>query len=324
MSKQADEQQQQQAEDNDDIKCSAIHALERDMSHHDYSHLVRELRRLILEDNQLNLGLYDQRDMDTCRDDDWQLARFLLGHKLDLGAAFNMLRASLRFKNESLYAHMRPDEFPREFYQHAGAFSYEPDRKNNVTFYMRANNHRRVRPELRGLLNAYLDFQMMQCDQKAKGGCMCVIIDCTGAGVECIDSEMLQYRVWTLSNFFPWGLSYLLVHNLPLLLRPLFRLITKVWLAPEYCQLIRFSNSKTIFEYVTRQNVPDFMGGTCKRDYRQVPAGCESLIDMGKLWGFDLPATLEILESFKHTMPGETLERARALVARKVNQEVEI
>lgn len=119
----------------------------------------------------------------------------------------------------------------------------------------------------------------------------------------------------TLVNYFPKGLSYLLLHDLPWILKPFWH-IAKAWIPEDYKQLIKFSNSRTIFEYIDKENLPDFMGGTCKRDYRAVPENCTTLEQAAKLWGVEGHIVKRILLKFSEHLPPDSVERAVEL-ARK-------
>lgn len=122
------------------------------------------------------------------------------------------------------------------------------------------------------------------------------------------DMETLLFIVSTLKNYFPKGLSYFLVHEIPWILKPFWH-IAKAWIPDEHKQLIKFSDSKTIYEFVARENLPDFMGGTCKRDYREVPKNCTRMEEAAKLWGVDHHTMRKVLEKFQDNLPEETVAR---------------
>lgn len=136
---------------------------------------------------------------------------------------------------------------------------------------------------------------------------MSIVFDCTGGGLVNADMDLLLFLVSTLVNYFPKGLSYLLVHNLPWILKP-FWLIAKAWIAEEQTQLVKFSDSNTIYEYVDKDKLPDFMGGTCKRDYRAPPENCTTLEQAAKLWGMDRSVIRKILMKFSEYLPPDTIE----------------
>lgn len=126
------------------------------------------------------------------------------------------------------------------------------------------------------------------------------------------DMDSLFFFVQTIRLCFPKAVSYLLVHQLPWILKP-FWLIAKQWIADEQAQLIKFSNSQTIFEYIEQQNLPDFMGGTCKRSYRSPPENCTTLVQAVKLWGVESQLARKIICRFIEYLPEGALERYDAL-----------
>jgi hypothetical protein len=150
------------------IKCSAVHTLERDMPDYDYSDSVRELRRLVLEHAEHNPGTYSPADLDKCRHDDWYLSRFLLRNKMDVQEAFGMLTKAMRFNHESLANHLRPEDFPAEFYQLGGLIPYGHDRKGNKMLYLRVRIHRKT-PEITSIVQAFMYYTIKRLDDEAKG-----------------------------------------------------------------------------------------------------------------------------------------------------------
>lgn len=153
----------------DEIKCSAISTLECNIPDFDYSDLVTQLRAKLLEHHEeTNRGIYSHSDIEKCKQDDWYLARFLIRNKLDVELAFQVLSKALRYNSESLCNIIRRNDFPEEFYQIGGMFTYEPDRKGNQTLYIRARIHRKI-PELQAFLHAFIYSNVKLADDLAKG-----------------------------------------------------------------------------------------------------------------------------------------------------------
>lgn len=290
-------------------KCSAVHSLERDMPDFDYSPLVEELRKKILDENEECPGLFAHGDIEKVKSDQWFVARFLLRQKLDVDQAYEMMRRALRFRHESLATSIRREDFPAEFYQVGGLFGYEPDRKGNRMLYIRVKVHKKI-PEISLVLQAYLYYNIQRLDEEAGGKGISIVIDCTGGGLPNADMDMLLFLVSTLVNYFPKGLSYLLVHNLPWILKPFWH-IAKAWIPEEHRQLIKFSNCRTIYEYIDKENLPDFMGGECQRDYRQVPDNCTSLEEAAKLWGVEHDVVKRVLLRFAEYLPSSSLDEVK-------------
>lgn len=135
-----------------------------------------------------------------------------------------------------------------------------------------------------------------------------VVIDCSGAGLVNADMETLAFFISTLRNYFPKGLSYILVHELPWILKPIWA-IAKNWISEEQSQLIKFSNSHTIREYIKLENLPDFLGGTCKLDYHAAPGNCTNLYQTSKLWGIETSTIRKLIVRYSDFLPEGALAR---------------
>lgn len=290
------------------IKCSAVHTLERDMPDCDYSHLVVQLRQLILEHAKENPGTYSQRELDKCATDDWYVSRFLLRHKLDLDAAFDMLKKTMRFNHESLATTLRPEDFPAEFYLLGGLFPYGQDRKGNKMLYLRVKLHRKT-PDIASVIHAFIYFNIKRLDEEAQGKGISVVIDCAGGGLSNADMDTLGFLVSTLKNYFPKGLSYFLIHEIPWILKPFWH-IAKSWLSEEHRALIKFSDASNILEYIDKDNLPEYLGGTgALGPASVVPDNCTTLEQAAKLWGIDRRILLRVLDKYRDLLPEKSVKR---------------
>lgn len=72
---------------------------------------------------------------------------------------------------------------------------------------------------------------------------------------------------------------------------------------------MKFSYANTIYEYIDKENLPDFMGGTCEQSYKTPPENCTSLAQAGKLWGIEPAFVKKIISRFSEYLPERALER---------------
>lgn len=268
------------------------------MPEFDYSHLLKELRELMIEDAQSDSCKFSAEDTKKIYDDDWFCARYLLRMKMNVKNAHQMMRKALEFRNSPTVA---ISEFPEDFYKIGALFSYEPDRKGNIPVYMRIRVYQKI-PLVQRFLKAFLFNVIEEADKKAKGKGIVLVFDLQGAGLSNVDMDLLFFVITTLVNYFPKGLSYMLIHELPWLMRSIW-LIAKQWLSEDHRDLVKFSDSKTICEYFDEENLPDFMGGTCKRDYRHVPENSITLQQAAKRWDLDEPELYKIRKRFARDLP---------------------
>jgi hypothetical protein len=136
-----------------------------------------------------------------------------------------------------------------------------------------------------------------------------VVIDCNGAGLANADMDLLFFLIGTLKSYFPKGLSYFLVNELPWILRPFWHL-AKACIPEEHRQLIKFCDSRTVYEFVDQDQLPDFMGGSVpESQYKIVPENCTRLEEAAKLWGVDRRLMGRVLSKFRENLPAETVAR---------------
>lgn len=284
--------------DENPIKCSAVSTMERSMPDFDYSHLIKELRELIITDIEANPGKYSPEDIKKAYHDDWFIARYLLRMKLDVKSSHQMLRKALEFRNSPIVSFK---QFPNEFYEIGAIFQYEPDRKGNIPVYMRIRVYQRISLMTR-FIKAFLFQVIEEADKQAQGKGIVLVFDLQSAGINNIDMDLLFFVITTLVNYFPKGLSYMLVHELHWTLRSCWH-IAKQWLSEDHKDLVKFSDSQTIYEYFKRENLPDFIGGTCQRDYRAIAKNSITIPQAAKLYNINEEELYRLRKKFADFLP---------------------
>lgn len=296
----------------DDLKkleCLAINCFDISVPNFDYSGLVEELRhKFLLEaSKEDNIGKYSREDIDNIKNDNWFVARYLFCNKLDINKAHEFMKASLRYKNESCISMIRDVDIPEVFYSIGAMFVYEKDRKGNVTLYLRAKLVRRL-ADISTIYHLYIYHSILKADAEARGKGIALVIDCTGAGIANADLDGLSVLLTILIKYYPEGLSYILVHEMPFYLRPICHLANS-WVPNTYMVEVFLSTNSTIRHYIDDEALPDFMGGSCKRDYKQVPDNCTSIGQAAKLWGIKKSTVLKVLKKYKDDLPAGTMEK---------------
>lgn len=135
------------------------------------------------------------------------------------------------------------------------------------------------------------------------------MIDCSGGGLANADMDTLLFIINTLKSYFPKGLSYFLVHEMPWILKPFWH-IAKALISEEHRQLIKFSDSRNVNEFIDEDQLPDFMGGlVAENNYKRVPDDCVRLEQAAKLWGIERRLIARVLDKFRDHLPAETVAR---------------
>ena len=241
------------------------------------------------------------------REDDWFVKRFLLSRNRNVNAALNALCASLEWRKAENFRNLPDNYFPEEFYRAGGFFSYEPDLKGRSTLYIR------VRFLLKcGLMNKYIktfcEKVFYDADQEISEKGLTIVIDFDGAGLQNCEIDIAYHALHVLKTYFPGGLNLILMVDMPRVLRFGYALI-KPLIPGRNRELMVFTNRKDIFNYIARENLPSFLGGTCSRPYNGyevVPPGAPRCIEFGiNVAKLDYNTCKDIYEMYKNALKDE-------------------
>jgi len=231
---------------------------------------VEEIRRRFIEDYEQNKDLYSLEDLERIKNSDWFVKRFYLSKNKNVDEATKMLIGTMRWRMEWEVPLMADWMYPIEFYKSGGLFPYEPDKEGNLVVYMRTCFHKKI-PELEEFEKKYLLKVFDKVDKITDGNGFCIVFDLTNTGYSNVDIEFLRFLI-ECTTHYPVGLKYVLVYNLPWILNAL-RSTVMAFVPENLLGVLRFASGDEIFKFIDRENVPDYLGGACKRNYRQVPLG---------------------------------------------------
>lgn len=147
---------------------------------------------------------------------------------------------------------------------------------------------------------------MYQVDDSINGESWSVIFDLTNTGWNNYDLDLLMHFLTLLREYFPVNLDYVLAINFPWVLSAAWALAKRL-IPPERRDVVIFISHGEIFKYIDKQNVPDFLGGTCDRNHKLTPKSCLTTIDylLGLEPELSAKRTREIIKSFAEILPAE-------------------
>lgn len=283
--------------------------------------LIDETRRLLRERAAKNPDSFYDHDYERMLTDDWTVTRFLLRRRLDPKRTAKLMEECGRFRKQYKMSEVQHWEFPIEFHKAGGLFKYATDRVGNVTMYMRVKMYRRV-PEISDVFKAFILCVLEQCDVANNGRGTAVIFDLSGCGLQNVDLGFLSWLLSSFRNYCPKGVSYIIVYNLPWILNATCKL-AMTWMSASNRRALRFCYGKEIENFIARENMPDYCGGTCKMSYKQVPEGSKPAIEVCDRLDMTKEQALKIKELFKEyltddydTISEKTTINQKALDAR--------
>ena len=278
--------------------------------------VVQQVRDLFLEREFKNkpedFYLEDIRSIERM---DFLLQRCLIMQRKDVEASVKMAGQLLRWRKEQKLLDMSYRMFPCELSMAGGAFVYEPDKFGNRTLYLRASMCKNC-AELKSTMKDFLTYLMCQLDDPKDGATYAIIMDLTNTTLTNYDLDLLTHVVALLKEYFPVNMDYFLAVNFPWILSAVWSLIKRL-IPSEKRDAVQFINSNKIFDYVDKQNCPDFLGGTCERAYKfalpEAPTTVEYL-QLHSTRSIPFKRLIEILNLFSENLPKEHIERLKGQI----------
>lgn len=261
-----------------------------------HSKLIKETRSLLKQRYLKNEDSFYHHDYQRMLSDDWAVSRFLLRRHQDPRRAAKLMEECGRFRKAYRMSEIKLHQFPIEFHQVGGLFLYEPDRVGNVTVYMRTKMYRR-HPDLSEILKAFILCVLEEADEASGGRGVAIIFDLTECGLQNVDLNFLSWLLSSFRNYCPKGVSYIMVYNLPWFLNATCKLAMS-WLSSSNRRVLRFVQGTQIECFIKRENLPDYLGGTCSREYRVIPRGSRPAIEICDQLNMTREQALKIRELF--------------------------
>lgn len=247
--------------------------------------LIVEIRNKLKEEvSALDPSCYDELEYQRFLSDDEYFKKYIKRKRGDVAATVPFLIGVLKWRQSFGISQLTETSFPREFYDIGGIHVYGHDIDGHVLLHVRISLFQKI-TEILDLLKKFTIFLMLKADSesyaKGPGHGWVLIFDCTGAGLSNADIEMATFLNSTLKNYFPSGQMYVLGHNLPWLLNAVKNIIFAM-LPANVKRRIKFSNDKTIAEFISKDQLPSYMSGTSTQVYPYIPKGSLSTSEMVK------------------------------------------
>lgn len=285
-----------------------------------------EVRRRFLEWAEQNPDKVNDRDKNKLANDDWYLKRYLLARNRKVNDTLDMLKKTMEWRNE-FGIHISEDAmFPLEFYKIGALFPYENDKKGNMVLYLRIKYHRKI-TEMVDVEKHFLVHTFEKIDRITNGQGLVILFDCQGAGYANCDIDFLQFLIMCATEHAPVGLQYIIVYKLPWLLNSFWSVVRK--LLPQYlANRVRFCDENSIREFIEPSNLPDFMNGNCRRNYRWIPPGCPSVFKLANAHGITdheinkiLPQFQPLLDDAEEALSNNVYEEPPEVISKYVNNQ---
>lgn len=262
--------------------------------------VIAKVRAILKEEFESKPEDFDPSDIERFMGSDWTVTRFLLRKKDNVEEAAKMMIGCARWRHKLGMPRWKDEDFPKEFYNLGGVFPYAEDLLGNTVIYVRAKLYDKKLTCIQELFQHYIIHIANRVDNERDGRGWSIIFDCSGTGMANMDVNMLLFMLNEVIPHLPKGLNYVLIYELPWLLSKIVN-TTIACLPSEYKKLAKTASKKDINNWVAKESMPDFMGGTCDINYRRAPKNARSFEEMAeklKLSEKDLNAIRKIYQPY--------------------------
>lgn len=262
--------------------------------------VIAKVRAIIKTEVDKNPDDFDASDIERFMASDWTVTRFLLRKKDDIENAAQMMISCGKWRHKLGMPRWKDEDFPREFWNLGGVFPYAPDLLGNTVIYVRAKLYDKKLTCIQELFQHYIIHIANRVDNERDGRGWSIIFDCSGTGMANMDVNMLLFMLNEVIPHLPKGLNYCLIYELPWLLSKIVN-TTIACLPSEYKKLAKTASKKDIHNWVAKDALPDFLGGTCEINYRRSPKGSRGFEEMAeelKLSDKDLASIKKIYQPY--------------------------
>lgn len=275
--------------------------------------IVQQVRDLFLErEYKPNPGDFYEQDIRLIENMDFLLQRFVIMQRKKVDESVKMVANVLRWRKEKRLYDLKESDFPAETALFGAAFIYDDDKYDNRMLYMKASACRNC-AELKPSAKDYLSYLLFKIDDPKEGSTFSIVMDLTKASWSNYDLDLMIHFVSLLKEYFPVNLDYVLAINFPWVLTTAWAIVKRM-IPAEKRNAVQFIEDSKIFDFIDKENVPDFLGGTSQTSYQlyfeECPSACDFLVEKtnGEITAKRLK---EILTQYSDVLPQFQIDKLK-------------
>ncbi|CAF4003775.1 unnamed protein product, partial [Rotaria sp. Silwood2] len=225
---------------------------------------IGEFRELINKhfEKQISEGeIYDARDIERFNKIDEYTLMFIQHGQF--GTSFNQDRAlhifdeSMSWRKQHNVYDISTSAFPAEYFDRNIIYYKNYDKFNHPILHFVIRNLRKGHEDNEAI-KRLITYNFEKYIRESPGKHIVVLFDMSGAGIGNLDYDIVKFIIASMQTYYP---AYLLMFQMPFLLSAAWKLI-RTWMSSEADRYIKFTDTKSITDYISPDQLPKHMGGT--------------------------------------------------------------
>lgn len=219
-----------------------------------------------------------------------------------------MMTDALKWRKSSTLSSLNELSFPIEFYSVGGLFLYTRDKANNLLLVFRLAVYQKI-PELKEGMELFTTFQMFKAHNVSISDNLngwSLIFDITDVTMAQYDLPQLLWLINTMLKYYPRSLKAVYILNTPWIFKKIANFINRTFIPIEWRSVLKFVSTNELREFISNDNLPDYLGGNCNECYRKVPSGALPVEEIAYTkYGMSKDECLRIKSCFDKFLPPE-------------------
>lgn len=244
---------------------------------------VRERVRSMLENSDSLDGRYSKQYYDEIMNQEppYTCWRFIVHCSNNPDSAVSTIKEALLFHHKNQLDDLDPSKFAKEFWHLTPIVKCGRDKAGNQVLYIVGKQYRKPDSRIKDLVRRFTLLVLFQWDRQNRDSMaqITLIFDSSDTGFQNVD---LDFMAWLISvrDFLPLRLGNVYVLGIPLLLRPLIRLIIG-WLPEYYRKAVRCgSYDELVRPNIDESELPTEVGGTFTGRHRLAPPEAKWMLEL--------------------------------------------
>ena len=270
---------------------------------------IRRVRKHFMDQTTIEPSLFYPQDIKLVKSNDWWTLRFVKWNQGDEEKALKQMVNTFKWRKSFQLHDRNVNDIPNEFAKVAAIFPYGYDHKGRPVIYIRVKVYRKVQ-QLEQFFQWFVAGIVNHVDTEGGHNGFVIVWDVIGVGLMNFDAGILQFLVSLLQNYYPYGLRYSIIYNMPKVLRPLWSM-TKFFIGGSANTFSFCNSADDMKKYIPEQWLLRYMGGKSDFDFTDFEEvrGAPSVHEIAHKYGFTDSDVSKLLKMFKENIKEATLLR---------------
>lgn len=229
---------------------------------------VKKLRqRVIKELDETDWSdLYDPRDVQRLKDDDYFCKRILRHRSGNIDASVEIIKTVFKWRKEFGIHDLKEVDIDSDIISKGAVFTYNEDKEGNPILILRVNCHRKD-PATVIERKKIICYWTEKLEREIKDGSMSVLLDCSDTGLVNVDVEFTLFLMKLFAINYPAFVDHIYVFDMPWIMNACWKVIKKI-LPKEAADRIKFLSTTSFTDFFDAKSLPPHLGGTCLKEYK--------------------------------------------------------